>query len=1257
MSWTGHGASVAGPSVFTALPATVTPGSAVVNVSQWNRAGSVAYNAAGGTYNSNTWLVGGSFAAAQAANAYVYFTITNDAATELHVTELFVMSQVSATGPQNVRVQYAVGSGADNNFGTAVPTAHSASPENWLFTGNMCVAAGQTVTFKLYGWGATGTAGTLRINNGTYITAGFAPTVTAIAANSSPVCTGNLLNFTGTPAGGIPGYTYSWSGPASFSSALQNPSIASPGVSAAGVYTLTVTDALNCASIAATTTVTINTSPAAITGTMIVCPLLTTTLSSASAGGSWSSSNTSIATVGATSGIVTGVAPGTATVTYALGSSCIATAIVTVSTPPTAITGTLAVCEGLTTTLTNATTGGTWSSGSPANGTISTGGVVTGIAAGTTAITYTVAGGCIAVADVTVNAFPPAITGTPIVCVGQTTTLNNATTGGTWSSSAPATGTVTATTGIVTGIAAGTTVVSYSLAGGCYVTTVTTVNPLPATIAGTASVCAGFTRTLTDATTGGGWTSSNTGIATVGATSGIVTGVSAGTVTITYTLPTSCYRTITFTVNATPAIISGPAGVCLGLTVTLNDATTGGTWSSTNTTNATIGSLTGIVSGLAVGTTTISYVLTATGCYTTRTESVNPLPAGITGPGTVCPGTSITLANTSTGGTWSSSNTGIATAAAATGVITGVAAGTATITYTLPTTCITTTIITVNPAPPAVITPIGDTTFCPGGFVALTSNTGTGYTYSWFVSGAPIPGITASTYIANTGGDYQVRIVNTLGCATFSIPMTVLVDAVTAAITVPGGTTTGCDATGIVLNANTGTGLSYQWIVDGSAIPGAVGASYTALTGGNYSVLVSNTTGCSDVSAPVAITIIASPAATLSVSGPLSFCMGDHVTLSGAAGTGYTYQWNNAAGPIAGATNMNYNATATGTYWVTVNNGPSCNTNSGVANVTVNPLPSVAIILSGPRVFCSGGSVTMTATTGGYTYQWYRGGIAIPGANAATYVATLAGGYRVSVTNTTTGCTDTTHADTVVTLITTPSIVPLTATTFCWGGNALLSTSVSGAGALIGYQWLLNGVVIPGANAPTYIAETTGIYSCTISVPASCTLTSTTITITERPLPNPVVTFDGASFHTASYYISYQWYKDLIAIPGATTATTHATGNGAYKVDVVDSNGCHSFSAAYILTGHAGGSTGVANAAEAEQPVRIYPNPAKDLLFIESDSDVRIIITGMDGTKLIDRAHATMVNTSMLAAGVYLVKVYNSEGQVILVEKLVKTAF
>lgn len=92
--------------------------------------------------------------------------------------------------------------------------------------------------------------------------------------------------------------------------------------------------------------------------------------------------------------------------------------------PPVAITGNTNVCEGLTTALSDLTSGGTWSS---SNGNVTIGassGIVTGVTVGTSTITYTGTNSCYVTTDVTVNPIPTVTLGSiPDVCAGGTATI------------------------------------------------------------------------------------------------------------------------------------------------------------------------------------------------------------------------------------------------------------------------------------------------------------------------------------------------------------------------------------------------------------------------------------------------------------------------------------------------------------------------------------------------------------------------------------------------------------------------------------------------------------------------------------------------------------------------------------------------------------------------------------------------------------------------------------------------------------------
>jgi hypothetical protein len=211
---------------------------------------------------------------------------------------------------------------------------------------------------------------------------------------------------------------------------------------------------------------------------------------------------------------------------------------------------------------------------------------------------------------------------------------------------------------------AGTSTISYTVTNSCgtvAATAVVTVNPVPTagTITGIFSVCPALTTALTDVTgTGPGvWSSVSPGVAAVG-TSGIVLGLTAGTSTISFAVTNSCgtaYTSVVVTVNPSPfaAPISGVLILCPAASTALTDAVAGGVWSSSVPAVASITS-SGLWTGGALGTSTISYAVTNVcgTAYATAIATVDPAPiAGfIMGGSLVCPATSVTLSDPSSGG-------------------------------------------------------------------------------------------------------------------------------------------------------------------------------------------------------------------------------------------------------------------------------------------------------------------------------------------------------------------------------------------------------------------------------------------------------------------------------------------------------------------------------------------------------------------------------------------------------------------------------
>ncbi|EOG6904172.1 Ig-like domain-containing protein [Flavobacterium psychrophilum] len=417
-----------------------------------------------------------------------------------------------------------------------------------------------------------------------------------------------------------------------------------PNGSPAANYTITYTipaASAGCSPVTATTLVTIHALPT-ITGALNACIGTTTQLTglgTANTTNPWISSNSAVATVSST-GLVTGVTVGNATITYKNSNGCDVTAIVTINALPT-ITGTLNACVGTTTQLTGLGTANTtnpWVSDNIAIATVSNTGLVTGVTGGTAIITYTNSNGCDITAIVTVNALPT-ITGALNTCIGTTTQLTGSGTANAtnpWISSNNAIATVS-NTGLVTGVSVGSATITYKNSNGCDITAIVTVT-LP-TITGALNACIGTTTQLTGSGTANAtnpWISSNSAIATVSNT-GLVTGVSVGSATITYKNSNGCDVTAIVTVNALPTI-TGALNTCIGTTTQLTGSGTANTtnpWVSDNIAIANV-SNTGLVTGVTGGTAIITYT-NSNGCATKATVTINnPSAPGVITPITYC---------------------------------------------------------------------------------------------------------------------------------------------------------------------------------------------------------------------------------------------------------------------------------------------------------------------------------------------------------------------------------------------------------------------------------------------------------------------------------------------------------------------------------------------------------------------------------------------------------------------------------------------
>ena len=261
------------------------------------------------------------------------------------------------------------------------------------------------------------------------------------------------------------------------------------------------------------------------------------------------------------------------------------------------------------------------------------------------------------------------------------------------------------------------------------------------------------------------------------------------------------------------------------------------------------------------------------------------------------------------------------------------------------------------------------TSLCGLSSITLSADSGTGYSYQWQLNGNNILGATSQSYNATVAGDYAVMVIYNCAIDTSNIITITGVTAPVVSVTASGSTSL-CAGSTVTLNANTGTGLTYQWQLNGNNISGANSSSYVASNTGNYSVIVTNSCG-SSTSNIISVNVNSAPSAAIGASGSTSFCNGGSVSLNANIGSGLTYQWQLDGNNISGATSSSYTATTSGNYSVIVSNNCG-NSISNIISVTVASAPGSAGTIAGPTSFCRHSTQTFSVApvAGATNYVW-----------------------------------------------------------------------------------------------------------------------------------------------------------------------------------------------------------------------------------------------------------------------------------------------
>ena len=443
--------------------------------------------------------------------------------------------------------------------------------------------------------------------------------------------------------------------------------------------------------------------------------------------------------------------------------------------------------------------------------------------------------------------------------------------------------------------------------------------------------------------------------------------------------------------------------------------------------------------------------------------------------------------------------------------------------------------------------------------------------WSWtFPSGSPPTSNAQNPTVTWSGtGTFNVTLTVSNGTCNVSITKPVFIaPPPSASFTLP---SQACAGTDVAMAGPGAPIVSWLWNFGDAQTSQLQNTSHAWASPGTYVVTltVKDSDNCT-AAAMDTITIVApSTTCPINPTNPPPVCQGGSVLLTASPASGYQWQLNGSN--IISANNQTYSATVTGTYTVIDTDAGGCICISPPVNVVVNPLPPAVITPSGSPNLCGGGTITLSAPAGPYSYLWSNGATT----QSITVILNIPGAYPFTVTVTdsnTPPCSANSLPFTVNVYPLPPAPVISTSgpTALCKGDSVTLTSSFP-----TGNTWNT------GATTQSITVHLPGVYTVTVinnhgcSASASITVTSNTPDLSLYPfgcdklcdtvkIPGPIGPFIG--------YYTYQWFfnGNPIPPPNGNNDTLTPIGSGTYTLILTGPGPtfCKDTSGPYNLTLH-----------------------------------------------------------------------------------------
>ncbi len=463
------------------------------------------------------------------------------------------------------------------------------------------------------------------------------------------------------------------------------------------------------------------------------------------------------------------------------------------------------------------------------------------------------------------------------------------------------------------------------------------------------------------------------------------------------------------------------------------------------------------------------------------------------------------------------------------------------------------------------------------------SSQGANFTYQWSAinGGNLIPPTNILNPQVDEPGTYQLVVTNTQNGCTAVSAVQIKEDATDPIVQIAAPGVLNCLNNQITLSgtgSSSGNNFNYTWTGPG-VVTGNSSLNATVNQPGSYTLLITNTNnGCTSLKSVDVSQNVQAPVADAGAASTLN-CYNPQLQIGGtgtSAGPDYTYVWT-GLGIVSGGNSPNPVVNQPGLYSLLVTNTVNGCTASSAVTLAIDQVNPLAAAGPGFQLTCTETSYTLSpnASQGAqFTYLWSTNtGNFLSPTNILNPVVNGAGYYFLTVTNTANGCTATDQVQ-----ITQSADFPVadagSATLLtCNVTSITLSGSGSSAGAQFSYMWtpVGSGNIVSGDTSLNPVVNMPGTYQLAVinnlnscisysSVVVNQNITAPTV---DAGAPQtltctlPSITLNGQVGTNGNFIYTWQAQNGGSIISGGNTLNPAVGSVGTYLLTVTNTiNGC-----------------------------------------------------------------------------------------------------